>query len=134
VNNMDVFNLIALEVFHLSLESFPIPVDTSRKKIAESVSGYLEIIESKADEKILEDQVGYTVWWLRDEQFITLKREALNGSFSASLTQKGLNAVNSNPQALETKKSFRELFYQGLANLPFTVASGTMVEFFKSSG
>ena len=133
MKNMDVFNLIALEIFHQSLDTFPIPVNSSWAKVAESVKGYLEIVDEQAESQELLEQVMYTVWWLRDEQFIVLKRDTINGQFTASLTQKGLNAVNSSPSSLESKSSFKELFNKGLSNISSSVASGVMVEFFKAS-
>ncbi len=137
MQNLDVFNFATLEIFHRCIENFPIDVEIDPTQIALAVADYFEVPKS-AEETFTHfsnlDQICmHAVWWLRDEGFVRTKSEMMSGTSSVIITQKGLNALNSSPSILENKKSFKDLFYAGLTNLPFNVASGVMTEFFKSS-
>lgn len=60
-----------------------------------------------------------------------MKDEIYDGSCSAVISQKGLNAISRTPSVIDDKKSFKEVFKNGLSSVPFNVASGLMTEFFK---
>lgn len=126
-----------MEIFHLCLENFPIQIKVEPTEIALEVSEFFQLSENNQelhDEFTNIDQVcQHALWWLRDENYIRISSQMMDGSCSIVMTEKGLNAINKSPDALETNKSFKEIFYNGLSTLPFTVASGVMTEFFKNA-
>lgn len=137
MNNIDVFNCAAMEIFHLCLENFPIQLNVEPTEIALEVSKFFQLSENN---QRLQDEFSnidlicqHALWWLRDENYIRISSQTMDGSCSIVMTEKGLNAINKSPEALENKKSFKDIFYNGFSTLPFTVASGVMTEFFKNS-
>jgi hypothetical protein len=135
MNNLDVFNIASLEIFHCCLDTFPLPTELITVDLAVNISGYFE--SPKNDESYqshfdnLDDTIHETISWLKHEGFLVDKGSSMD-SYAVVLSQKGLNAVNSVPRFLESKKSFKDYFSSGLSNLPFNIASGVMVEFFKT--
>lgn len=136
MKNIDVFNFTVLEIFHCCLSTFPIPANMTVTDLSKEVTEFFEKPDNQEDlqiqQKLINDSVMHTAWWLRDEGYIVFKRETLGGHFSATLTQHGLVALNATPSILESKATYKEIFYKGLANLPFSVASSAIGEFFKN--
>jgi hypothetical protein len=133
---MDSFNIAVIELFHCCLVSFPVPAEVTTEMMANNMAAYFALPETdfhSAMQFSNLDQVSfYTIKWLANENFITILDHD-DISYSITLTQKGLNAVNSVPTSLNCEsKSFKETFLNGLTNMPFTVAANLMVEFFKS--
>jgi hypothetical protein len=138
MQNIEAFNFAALEVLHCCLETFPVRANLVPKDISKLVAQFFEV-PNKSEEIFaqltnFDDICLNTIWWLRDEGFIDIKSQIMDGTCDAVLTQKGLNALNAVPSLLNNKKTFRELFYGGLTSLPINVASGAMIEFFKNGG
>lgn len=135
LQNIDIFNFAALEILHQCIDSFPVDLELESGKIAIAVAEYFESPRNN-DESCehfakLDEICMYTLWWLRDEGFIRAKNETDHGSCSVVISQKGLNAINRSPSIIDEQKSFKDFFKDGLASLPFNVASGMMTEFFK---
>ena len=126
-----------MEIFHLCLENFPISFEVEPSQIAIDVSGYFELAESNQEffnEFTNIDQVcQHALWWLRDENYIRITDQMMDGSCSIVMAEKGLIAINKIPKTLDNKKSFKDIFYTGLSTLPFSVTSGVMTEFFKGA-
>lgn len=136
MKNIEVFNFTVLEIFHCCLKSFPVPADMTIETIAKEVAEFFEKPESTKEFEIhlnsIKDTVMHSAFWLRDEGYIVFKRQAIGGYFTATLSQKGLVALNATPAVLESNKTYKEIFYKGLANLPFNVAATAIGEFFKN--
>jgi len=132
---MDVFNVVAMEVFHLSLNNFPQATEIDTMAVSKVVIGYFEIPDNKKELDNLisdiDDIVFETVIWLKDEGFLKDKGSSDNG-FVVVLTNHGLTAINEVPIFLDSKKTFKKYFYQGITGLPFSTLSGLMVDFFKN--
>jgi hypothetical protein len=135
LQNIDVFNFAALEILHQCIDSFPVDLELDSGRIALAVTNYFE--EPKNYDESLEqftnlDEICmYTLWWLKDEGFIRVKKQNTDGLCTAVISQKGLNAINRVPSIINDKKSFKEAFKNGLSSVSFNVASGLMIEFFK---
>jgi hypothetical protein len=134
-NNMDKFNIAVIELFHACLDDFPIPTKISSEMLTYKINEYFSEPESKFHEaaqySFNEQVCSNTITWLVSEKFITIveKDELL---FSLTLTQKGLNAVNSVPSSLEGKsESYKDIFLKGAINLPIATATNLITEFFK---
>jgi hypothetical protein len=135
LQNIDVFNFAALEILHQCIDSFPVDLELDSGRIAIAVATYFkeprdydESLEQFTD---LDEICMYTLWWLKDEGFIRVKKENADGCCTAVISQKGLNAINRVPSIIKDKKSFKEAFKNGLSSVPLNVASGLMIEFFK---
>jgi hypothetical protein len=135
LKNIDVFNVAALEILHQRVNSFPVNLELDSGKIAIAVTKYFEepkkISELFAHFCNLDEICLHTIRWLRDEEFIRVIEDSNNDSYLVVISQKGLQAINKSPSITGDKKSFKEIFNNGLSSLPFSVASGLMTEFFK---
>ena len=137
LDNIDVFNCAAMEIFHICLENIPVSVEVNPTELAVEVSGYFELSESNQEfsnqfQNI--DQIcSYTLQWLRDENYIRISDQMMDGGCDIVMTEKCLNTINKIPNILDNKKSFRTFFHTGLSTLPFTVASNVISEFFKNA-
>ena len=134
MKNSDVFNIVAFEVFHRCSDSFPIPAELSTNEIAQDVFGYFDMSDN---ESILAEQVdkvfdvvNYATDWLITEGFLQ-DRGSSDDGFVVTFTLQGLNAVNKTPHSIEAQSSFKDVFINGLAGMPFATAAGLMVELFK---
>ncbi len=137
MNNLDVFNFATMEIFHICLENFPIDVEVEPYDIASAVFNYFQHPESEIEfseqYENIEQICLHSLWWLRDENYIRLSNQDMDGSCNIVLAEKGLIAVNKVPKVLDNKQSFKDVFYNGLSSLPFSVASGVMTEFFNNA-
>jgi hypothetical protein len=134
-NNMDKFNIAVIELFHACLENFPIPTKISSERLTYKINEYFEEPESgfhEAAQYSLNEQVcSNTITWLVNEKFITIV-EKVELLFSITLTQKGLNAVNSVPSSLESNnESYKDIFLKGAIGVPISIATNVITEFFK---
>ncbi|EGR0190294.1 hypothetical protein FXF09_17155 [Vibrio cholerae] len=135
MRNLDIFNCAAIEILHLSLDSFPSSAEIDPNKIAITVRGYfLDNEFSDINESIIVDKCSDTLAWLVSENYLVVNDEYLDAPSSVVLTQKGLNALNVKTKLLDStdSKNFTEHFKGGLAQLPFNAVSSLMVDFFKS--
>ncbi|HCM0846515.1 TPA: hypothetical protein N2782_004570 [Vibrio parahaemolyticus] len=135
MRNLDIFNCAAIEILHLSLESFPSPAEIEPEKIAETVKAYFLDNEFKdISELMIVEKCRDTLDWLASEKYLVVNEEYFDGPSTVVLTQKGLNAVNVKTKLLDASESkgFTEHFKGGLVQLPFNAVSGLMVDFFKS--
>ncbi|MBT0029632.1 hypothetical protein J4H40_09325 [Vibrio alginolyticus] len=135
MRNLDIFNCAAVEILHLSLESFPSPAEIDPEEIAETVKGYfLDNEFSAVNESLLNEKCNDTLSWLASENYLVVNDEYYDVPSTAILTQKGLNAVNAKTTLLDSanSKQFSEHFKGGLIQLPFSAVSSLMVDFFKS--
>ena len=136
IDNIDAFNITAMEIFHQSLEYFPIPININSDEMARVLFEYFKISEDDYELQgsldLLNQTVDQTIIWLKSEGFI---KDCGSNDLYASivLTRKGLNAINAVPISIEDKKSFKEIFKSGVAKASVSTATGLMVEFFKSS-
>lgn len=137
LDNVDIFNCAAMEIFHICLENIPISIEVDPTELALEVAGYFKLSDSDQEfsnqfQNI--DQVClYTIWWLRDENYIRIGDQMMDGACNIVMTEKCLNTINKIPNILDNKKTFRNFFHTGLSTLPFTVASSVISEFFKNS-
>ncbi|HCG7654209.1 hypothetical protein P3538_13475 [Vibrio parahaemolyticus] len=135
MRNLDIFNCAAVEILHLSLESFPSAAEIDPEEIAETVKGYfLDNEFSAVNESLLNEKCNDTLSWLASENYLVVNDEYYDVPSTAILTQKGLNAVNAKTTLLDSanSKQFSEHFKGGLIQLPFSAVSSLMVDFFKS--
>ncbi|GAA0819466.1 hypothetical protein GCM10009111_23490 [Colwellia asteriadis] len=136
IDNIDAFNITAMEIFQQSLSCFPIPVNIDSIELAKVVIEFFETPKNNSDFQdtfsFLTDTADETLNWLHFEGFI---RKCNSDSFGTTivLTSKGLNAVNGTPSSVDDKKSFKEIFKLGLTNTTVATVAGVMVEFFKAS-
>lgn len=135
MQNIDVFNFASLEILHQCIDSFPIYLEVDSGKIALAVSNYFEDPKNYDDSleqfTNVDEICMYTIFWLKDEGFIRVKNENIDEPYTVVISQKGLNAINRVPSSINDKKSFKEVFKNGLSSVPLNVASGLMIEFFK---
>lgn len=132
MNNLDVFNCAVLEILHLSLNKFPIPVDVEPKVVVEAISNYFDennFENYNASEMLAASQ--NTIFWLAQESFIVIKQSYSSGKCTILLTQKGLVALNVVPSIINENKSFAQHFKEGLYKLPISIVPTLMSEFFK---
>lgn len=137
MDSIDIFNIAALEVMSQSLKHFPIPIDVSHKQVAKVLEGFLaipnEYEESFEHFAKLEQISEYTILWLINEGFI-IDKGSCDTAYRVTLSNKGLNALNSTPAALSDKKPLRDKVKEGLSRVTVSSASTIMVELFKSGG
>jgi hypothetical protein len=135
MDNIDFFNITALEVFHLCLKEFPSSTGIDTTEVRNTVTGYFSDIELEGTVKLtsrqLDDRIFDSIDWLISEGFLVDKGSSDSG-YVVGLTQKGLNTLNKSPTSINNSKSFRQVFNDGLMSISKSVASGIMVEFFKS--
>jgi hypothetical protein len=135
MDSIDVFNIAAMEIMHECVNKFPVPVALSGKDISNVVEGFFSTPEST--EEIFEHLVKieeicrYTIVWLTQEDFL-IEHSSNMSSYSVTLSQKGLNTLNTAPSSIEEKGTFRALISKGLSAFSTSAASGLMVEFFKN--
>ena len=126
-----------MEIFHICLEHFPISKNVKPSKIGINVSAYFEI--SKDSTELfnnftnIDEICQHSLWWLRDENYIRISSQMMDGTCSIVLAEKGLVVLNQIPSVLGNKKSFKDLFFTGLSTLPSNVTSSVMTEFFKTA-
>ncbi|MGJ8694629.1 MAG: hypothetical protein ACSHW0_19400 [Thalassotalea sp.] len=136
IDNIDAFNITAMELFHKSLDGFPIPVQINHVEFAKVVFDYFKTPECSYEAtdslKLLAKTVRETIIWLESEGFLrrTSSDDALT---SITITNKGLNAINAIPTSIKDNKSFKEIFKSGFTQFSVSTATGLMVEFFKAS-
>lgn len=96
MDNIERFNRIAAALFKVLYESFPKPLVTFRSDSLRESAGLPPVHEHEVI-----NETGQTVKWLQDEGFIRYSSSARDQHFTmVVLTQKGLAAMNSVPDAL----------------------------------
>ncbi|WP_102385068.1 hypothetical protein BCU19_15045 [Vibrio cyclitrophicus] len=132
MRNLDIFNSAALEIMHTSLENFPNFISVDPNVIGKRVKDYFSDDESNdLTDKSLFHTCHATIKWLNQEHFIVIQHENLAGVCRLTLTQKGLNALNSVPKFADgEKKSFGQYFVDGIKPIPFSLMVNLMADFF----
>lgn len=125
MNSIEIFNVACMEIMHDCLEVFPSPCEVRMQELTQTVNGYFE-----SDVCTVEKCV-YIVKWLQEENFL-VDRGSNISFFRLTLSQKGLNAVNSVPSSISENKSIASYIQEGVSKIGTTVASGIMVELFKN--
>ena len=135
MKNLDIFNLAALELFHLCLEKFPVQVRIDANQISNVLSGYYDLPESSVESfnqiVNIKEICQHTIYWLREEGFIRTSSETLDGTCYVNITQKGLSAMNRLPSSINENRTFRDIFYSGLSGVASGAASSVMADFLK---
>jgi hypothetical protein len=136
IDNIDAFNITAMELFDQSLESFPMPIDIDSLVLATTVLGYFKTPECDSELqdslKFLTKMVDQTIMWLESEDYLKRSGITLSSTYIL-LTSKGLNTINSVPSYIEDSKPFKDIFKSGLAKASVSTVTGLMVDFFKVS-
>jgi hypothetical protein len=135
MDSVDVFNVAEMEIMHQCLSTFPVPAQIESKKISKVVGDYFQepnnSVELFAHITKLDEICQHTIKWLQTEDF--LMDGGSNISFyRLTLSQKGLNAINSLPSNISEKRTIRSYISGGLSKVSSGTASGIMVELFKN--
>jgi hypothetical protein len=83
MENLEAFHLAALETLHCCLKTFPVRTELDPKEISKVVAQFFATPEKP--EEIFShitnfDEIClYTIWWLRDEGFIDIKNQTMDG-------------------------------------------------------
>ncbi|TKF14606.1 hypothetical protein FCV43_19515 [Vibrio genomosp. F6] len=135
MRNLDIFNCAALEVMHAGLDKFPVPTDVAPTEIAERVKDYFESNDDgELNSQELFKACYATVKWLEQEGYLIINHETLRESIcNVTLTQKGLNALNSIPTFDKSEnKSFGQYFIKGIKPISASVVGNLMTDFFRT--
>lgn len=136
MDNIDVFNIASLEIMHLCLAKFPVPVLLADEVIAETVLGYFDILKDESEHNLSKNACweicGYTIIWLRNESYIEFRDTDLGmDGYNATLTSKGLNTLDAIPTSLNDKITFKDLFRKGVSSIPSALVTSVMTQYFK---
>jgi hypothetical protein len=125
MKSINVFNITSMEIMHECLSVFPAPAQIQTQGISDAVNGYFE------EEVSTSENCLYTVKWLLNEDFLIDSGSNLS-FFRLTLSQKGLNAVNSFPSSISEKRSVASYIEDGVSKLSVGVATTIMAAFFKN--
>ncbi|MEZ8899737.1 hypothetical protein [Vibrio alginolyticus] len=108
MDRIEFFNVIAAEIFHRSLETFPVPTEVNYDQIGQISLGYFPEPSTEELFDVIVDapnSAQHALLWLEREGFISISQKGFDSCFIV-MTLKGLNAVNSVPKNIEQREPF----------------------------
>ncbi|MGC7893545.1 hypothetical protein [Vibrio anguillarum] len=137
MNNLDVFNVAVLEILYRCVDSVPVKVLIKPRTVALDVSNYFDVPdrenEYSPEMMRIEKITINTILWLKEEGFINTVGECLDGSVHATLSMKGLNAINRVPDSLNDTKSFKQLIYEAVPAQSLSGVCSLVSELFQNA-
>ncbi|EOX3340326.1 hypothetical protein ACPFTU_003698 [Vibrio cholerae] len=133
MDRIEFFNVIAAEIFHRSLETFPVPTEVNYDQIGDISRGYFTEVPTEELFDVIVDShnsAQHALFWLEREGFISISEKGFDSCYIV-MTLKGLNAVNSVPEKIEQREPFIVALKKGVKSIGINVVPVMMTELFR---